>query len=586
MKSKECVGIILLLMLIISSASLSSQQEQTQIDKAYSCFEESLGESCGNTQSTKQNAFNLLASSYNANLQSDCKSALKEKLKDNCWGESDTSSCNIKSTALSVIALNHVGEKVQAYTDWLLSKRITTTGLTWYLEIDANNKTECDINGKKITIEDNKQIIGSPPAGLERAYNDYWFQIKDITKNYSISCDKDFITALLYQKPDSSAFHISSETHSTSEFDTIVEKVTSYCFSTTTSCDYEGSLWAVFALASQSEDISAYLPYITAFSDKTEHKKYIPSAFLYMFTHSDDYYNELISLQKANSYWDESNNKLYDSALALLALNDVAVDEAERAKNYLLSVQKDDGCWQSETSFILHAAWPKKPTISGTDTSISNCEDFGYHCTSIGECNLQNTLDNFYCSSASEVCCEKKFEEVRCSEKGGIICEPDQQCQGEQALASDSAECCIGDCVLIDLEPECEKQGNICKSSCAETEEEKTALSSSCSFGDVCCGRKPVEESSNYLLIILLIILIVLVILAIVFRNQLKIWMFRFKSDYKTKKTGRPFPPAVPQLARPPLFQRPPVFQQRPTQRPARDKEFDETMKRLRDMSK
>ena len=55
-------------------------------------------------------------------------------------------------------------------------------------DFDSNNRTECDINGKSITIEDNKKISGSPPAGLSRAYNDYWFQINDIQKNYTISC--------------------------------------------------------------------------------------------------------------------------------------------------------------------------------------------------------------------------------------------------------------------------------------------------------------------------------------------------------------------------------------------------------------
>ncbi|MEN9626233.1 MAG: hypothetical protein RL557_561 [archaeon] len=588
MKLKEGVFILVCILMSLLAGVYAQDQSQGQIDKAYACFEESLGDDCGATQSTKQNAFNLIAASYNGNIQSDCKTALKSKIKDTCWGETESASCAIKSTALAILALNHVGDKVDKYNEWLLSKRLTTTGLTWYLEIDANNKTECDINGKKVTIDDNKKILGSPPAGLTKAYDDYWFQITDITRNYSISCDRDFISALLYQKPDSAAFHVSSETHSASEFDTIIEKVTSYCFSTTNVCDYEGSLWATLALAKQGEDISPYLPYITAFSDRTENRKYLPAAFLYIFTHSDDYYNELISIQKANSYWDESNNKLYDTALALWTLNDLAADEGERAKDYLLSVQKEDGCWQAETAFILHASWSKKPTVAAGEVSISGCEDFGYHCTSIGECNLQNTLDNFYCSSASQVCCEKDFQEVSCSEKGGIVCEPDQQCQGEKALASDTTACCIGDCVVVDTEPECEKQSYICKSSCAESEEEKTSLSSSCSFGDICCGKIPVEESSNYLLIILLVILIILIILAIIFRNQLKIWMFKFRSDYKTKKPTRPFPPTAAPITRPPLFQRP-MFQPQPQRQrpaPARDKEFDETMKKLRDMSK
>ena len=178
-------GIYLLVFLIIFSVILNVYaQEQNKVDKAYACFEQSLGNNCADTKSTKQNAFNLMAAAYKSELQSTCKSALKQKLKDNCWGETDTSNCNVKSTALATIALDYVGDKTDNYKNYLLSKHITAAGLTWYLEIDANNKTDCDINGKKITLDENKKIIGTPPAGLAKAYNDYWFEIKDTAKNY------------------------------------------------------------------------------------------------------------------------------------------------------------------------------------------------------------------------------------------------------------------------------------------------------------------------------------------------------------------------------------------------------------------
>lgn len=593
MKSKKGVYILFIIILLLGIVAIHAQQE-VQVDKAYACLEGELATNCGETKSTKQNAFNLLAIGYNTNLQSACVSALKQKVNDACWGETEGASCNIKSTALAILALDHVGENVEAHSNWLLSKQMQQTGLTWYLEIDSTNKTECDINGKKVTLDDNKKIIGAPPAGLIKAYNDYWFEIKDISKNYTISCDKDFVTALLYQTPDNSAYFVSSTTQTASEFDTITEKVSSYCFSTSNVCDYEGSLWATIALAKVGKDISNYLPYITAMAEKTENRKYIPSAFLYILTHSDDYYNELISLEKSNNYWDESRNKFYDTALALLALNGVSTNEVESAKRYLISSQQETGCWPSDTAFILHAAWPKNPTgVGGSGSSISYCEDFGYHCLSIGECTLGDTLNNFYCASSAEVCCQKNFIEPSCSEKNGVICDSDQQCQGESVLASDSSGCCVGDCIAINAEPECEQQGYICKSACSTEEEEKVALSSSCSFGDICCAKKPVEASStNYWLIFLLVILIVLVVLAILFRNQLKIWIFRMRSGYSDKKVTRPPYGPSPGFTMPsPLFRRPSFLQpSRPPQRmPVRkpqDKEFEDTMKKLRDMAK
>lgn len=594
MKAKK--GVLLFLTLIVLTITLASlaiaQEPETEIDKAYSCLEENLADNCGNTRSTKQAAFNLLASSYSSSLQSDCKDSLIDKIKDDCWGETDTGSCNIKSTALATLALENVQTSVDDYTDYLLSKRIKNTGLTWYLQIDSNNKTTCDINGKEIILEDNKKISGSPPPGLIKSYDNYWFEVKDLEKNYTISCNNDFITALLYQKPNSNTFHVSSNTNSASEFDEIVEKVDSYCFSTSNKCDYEGSLWASLTLAKLGEDTSQYLPYIISMSQETENKQFLPSAFLYILTSSDDYYNELVSLQKSNNYWDESRNKFYDTALALLALSDVSSDEAERAKRYLLSNQRSDGCWQSDTSFLLHAGWPKN-TASSPGVSISNCEDFGHYCVSIGNCDLEESLDNFYCPSSSEVCCEVENIAPTCSEKSGIICSLDQFCNGDEVPSSDSSSCCIGDCLDLDVEPECEQEGYICKSSCTDNEEEKTTYSNSCEFGDVCCAKLPQTSGGfNIWLIILLIILIILIILAIVFRNQLKVWYFKRKSGYKSKKTGKP--PTNPSQGLMPMpigrpFLQPSIS---PNRKPTRrrpssiDKEFDDTMKKLRDMSK
>ena len=261
--------IILLMNLVIpqyneTTQTTSDQTGQSEINKAYSCLINELGNNCGGTKSTKQAAFNLLATSYDSKLQNECKASLKEKKKQDCWGETDTGTCNIKSTAFAVIALNHIGEKVDDSVKFLLNKKISETGLTWYLEIDANNKTECDINGKKITVEENRKISGNPPSGLTKSYNDYWFQITDIKKNYTISCDKDFITALIYQKLGSNVFHVSSETQSASEFDKITEKVNSYCLSTSNVCDYEGTLWAAIAFAKEGEEISGFIPFLTA----------------------------------------------------------------------------------------------------------------------------------------------------------------------------------------------------------------------------------------------------------------------------------------------------------------------------------
>ena len=587
MKIKKGVQFILIILILLNLTFILAQDEQVEIDKAYSCFENELGDNCGNTRSTKQAAFNLLASAYDSNLLADCKTSLNRNKKDDCWGETDTSTCNVKSTALATLALQHIEDNVDDQIEWLLDRKKVDTGLTWFLEIDANNKTECNINGDPFTIEDNKKISGPSPAGLIKAYNNYWFQINNIQKNYTISCDRDFITTLIYQKPGSSVFHISSETNTASEFDSITERVDSFCLANSNNCDYEGTAWAAIALAKEGKDISPLIPYLTSMSDKTENKKFLPSAFLYIITNTDDYYSELVSLQKSNNYWDESRNKFYDTALSLLALQSVNSNEVDRAKKYLLNVQKPSGCWQSDTAFILHAAWPKNPTVSGGGTGISYCEDFSNFCVSIGDCDLSNKLNNFYCPSSAQVCCQIKTQESTCSEKIGAICNLDQECIGDSVTALDTNYCCIGNCIEIETENECQQSGYFCKNSCSNSQEEKAGYSNACDFGDICCGTKPAKEGGNTLIIVLLVILIILVILAIIFRKQLKSRFFKGK-DGKKQVPGKPLGALPMQRIIPRPFGRRPPLRGRPIPRRVggKDKDFDETMKKLKDMSK
>lgn len=588
---KKSVYLLFAIFLILAIPFILAQDEEvaaTEIDKAYSCFENEVGDNCGNTRSTKQAAFNLMAGGYDSSIQSSCKSTLDSLKKNVCWSDTETGNCNIRSTALATLALQYVGEDIDDQVEYLLENKKDDTGLTWFLEIDSSNRTVCDINGKSITVEDNKKLSGSPPAGLSRAYNDYWFQINNIGQNYTISCDKDFVTALLYQKPGSNVFHVSSDTKTASEFDSITEKVNSFCLTTGSECDFEGSLWAALLLKKEGQDVGPLIPYLTSMADRAENRKFLPSAALYILTNEDEYYSELVSLQKSGNFWDESRNKFYDTALALLALQDVNSDEVDSAKKYLLNVQKNDGCWQSDTAFLLHAGWPKNPNVlSGTGGGITNCEDFGHFCVPIGECALTDSIDNFFCPSAAQTCCQQREVEPTCSEKGGFICDLDQECSGSSVTSLDSNFCCVGDCVEIQTENECESFGFFCKDSCSESQEEKAGYSNSCNFGDICCGPSSDTGGTSIWLIVLLVILIILVILAIIFRNQLKVFFFKRKSKAKESKLPKSRPGIMPLPAQR-VLPRPPARRAPPRKRgaPGKDKEFEETMKKLRDMSK
>lgn len=612
MKKKVLVSSVLILLSLIIILPIVLAANETGIDKAYSCLKTKLGDNCADTLSTEQNVFSLLAMAYDSSVQLDCKLALENKQGNDCWGKTEDDSCNIKSTAQSILALNYIGEDVEDSVAWLLDKRKTTKDLNWYLEIDTNEASLCKIkvndeNEKTFTLAENKKFSGSSSC-LTPAISNYYLEIKDscLEDNFTISCDKKFISTLWYEKPGESTMYISSETHGADAEGSTKEKVNSYCFGISTECDYQGTLWASLVLAKKGEDIHAYIPYITAMADKTENKQYLPSAFLYMLTNEDDYYSELVEQQKQNKYWEETTGKkFYDTALALLALQGVNIEQVDNSKEWLLSVQESSGCWSSgnilETAFILYAGWPKDPVrvVGSGGDKHSYCSDFNFYCVSAGECLLVDNLENYYCSGLNEICCKTEPIEQSCSEKDGIVCDSNQRCSEGEVTASDTNYCCKGSCQVI-TKNDCEVAGYSCEDSCSsDTQEEKTVYSVDCNFGEICCGEKLDEESGSWTLIILLIILIILVILAIIFRNQLKIWFFRIKSKFKFGKPPKPisrqpmstfsqgpFPPLRPmqRIIRPPVRRRP--MMRDSGRRAGKDAAFEDTMKKLRDMSK
>jgi len=607
------LSLILVLALLIIPIYAQDNGDDTdatenEIDKAYSCLKSQLGENCGDTKSTEQAALSLLAIAHDSGKQSDCKSSLNNKKSGDCWGTTSSANCDLKSTSLAVLSLDNIGSDVDDPVEWLLSKEELSKDLDWFLEIDANEATECKIqvnegSEKTFNIAENKKISGSTTC-LSPAEENYYLKISDscLDDEFTISCDKDFITTLIYKKSGSSVYYISSQTHSASSSGSTKEQVNAYCFAISGNCDYEGSLWAALALAKTGKEASQYIPYITAMSDEIENKKYLPSAFLYMLTNEDDYYSDLINQQKQGKYWEETGKKFYDTALALLALQNVNVEAVTNTKDYLLEIQDNSGCWNSnnirDTSFILYAGWPKKPIITSGDGK-SDCEDYDYSCVSAGECSTSDTLDNFYCFG-SKVCCKTEPEKQTCDEKQGIICSSTQQCSGTEVIALDTNYCCLASCIEKPEESECEKADYSCKTSCSSDEQEKTGYD--CDYiGDVCCGSK---EKGGWGIIILLIVLIVLVVLAIIFRNQLKTWWFRIKSKLRFGKgyledIQPPIPPmgGVPQLQRPMprriMPRRPAHYPRRAPRRPGtprkkqeQDTIFEDTMDKLRKMSK
>jgi len=570
----------------VSAANVTSSSD-AQVEKAYTCLNNKVAGKCSDL-TTEEKIFSLLAISQ-------CKSELlDDSIDEECWPKSN---CNAKTTSQAILALDKSNYDIENAKIWLMSETTNPTNLYWYLEIETSNPASCKITyddvEHSINIDENKKIDIDAGPCLQLTPDDYWLQVADecYGKEFVISCDKSFLTTLLYKKKDNNASTIFvSETVNTAVPDgRTTETVNSWCFKKNGVCDYESSLWAALVLDYKGESVKEYMPYLITLAD--ENQQYMPDAFLYILTGSTDYQINLISKQ-TSGFWEFSDDKYYDTSIASLALKDrtEATKEREAAMTWLLQTQATDGCWSGnirDTAFILYSTWPKL-----TAQAKADCEDKGYFCMSGANCKSieGNELNEYSCTGAS-VCCDKKFEKT-CSEQNGIICGSDESCIGGNYLdASDTAtgqSCCYnGECEKVSSS-ECENNNGICRSSCFTSE---NSANYDCQSG-VCCVSRPQATTSIFgsWWIWVLGVLILLVIIGIIFRNRLRILLLRFRGKSSGAKPtvgpGPRFPPASPIQQR--MIPRRILPPSQPARRPMprQSDEFSDILKKLKDIGK
>lgn len=595
-----CIFILVLLAGFASAAVNSTNSSSSTLagaEKAYTCLKNKVfSESCSKLLTFEQKAFSLLALGYDANSQKECRDAvLAEKSSQSCFPKS---SCTLKDTSLALLALKNIGADTKSIETWLENQKIKSSGLIWYLEIDADNAVGCTIkysnNEYSTSINADKKFSSGAGSCLTLASGSYFLKVSEncYDTEFTISCDKDFRTTMLYTKNDS--LYVSSRTEAGAGLGNTKEKVNSFCFKQSGSCNYEGTLWASLALSKSGADVSDVLPYLISLQEDNE--KYFPEVALYLISNEQGLYNEIINLQKPQKYWQVDNtpyNRYYDSSLALLT----AQAEAESARNYFLTIMPDEGCWANsirDTAFLLWAGWYKKPaTLSG---SASNLCPTQYNCILESYCSSADKTA-YDCSGIGKVCCKSNAPQISCSEKNGKICKSTEECSEQTLIASDTSSCCLGDCQIPTNKDMCEEQGlsYTCRTSCLNNEAKRTAYS--CNTGS-CCYKVSSSSGSSLWWIWLLVILIILLVLAIIFRNQLKIWLFRIKNNFRKGPAASSLRPSSPG----PPSQRPSFSRTLPSFRPMpqqarfmppqqaksvkEDKDYEETLKKLRDMSK
>jgi len=588
-RSRGLLFLCLFLVLSLSfiSAQTGNETEQAKVNKAYQCLTDKVSGKCSSL-SSEEKVFSALATG-------NCKSDLP--------GDSKFKT-NVKYTAQSVLAMDSHSDG----ESWLLSQNTTPTELVWFLEIESPGATSCSIqySGQSYTvnIDEDKKLSSNAGSCLVLAQDNYWLRVSPSCygTEFSVSCNQNFLTTLLFKKSTSSTIHVSEKTSSAASGGTAKEKVESYCFSQGTSCDYEASLWASLVLDSRGKSISSYLPYLITLAD--ENQRFLPEAFLYALTANTEQKVSLLSKQKSSQWWQESGDKFYDTALALYPLQSETPQEKTNAKTWLLGSQDANGCWENNirnTGFILASVWPKK--VSGGTTDLPDCENTGYYCTPSASACEGEVLAEFDCPGSLQKCCTTPVVIQTCSEQGGDPCSSNEICAGGTSVdASDLRTgeiCCVGgSCSPAQEASDCELNSGICRAGgCADNEQESSSYSCNLA-GDICCTQK--TDGKSYWWIWVLLILITLLVFGIIFRNRLKALWFRMRGG-KSSQGHLPRPPHYPPYF-PPGHQRPMMraperrillpTTQSPLRRPiakiksGAEKELDDVLKKLKDMSK
>ena len=278
MKNKVTVYLLFFSILFLFLANISAAQNVTSCDagdkncrisNGYVCLQKNIDAKKCSSLGSDEKVFSFISSG-------ECESEVES---DSKYRSTNTGS--IRYTSLAILG----GATSNDPEEWLASKNKTTDNLDWFLQIESSDETSCTITHgttqSTVSVNADKTLSGSGLSSclsISSSSGDYWIQISKNCFNteFKISCDKSFLTSLLYQKSGSSTIYVSDETHSASASGETKEKVDSLCFATGSACDYEGSLWTALVLSSLNHDVSSFIPYLVTNADTGNNKNYLP----------------------------------------------------------------------------------------------------------------------------------------------------------------------------------------------------------------------------------------------------------------------------------------------------------------------
>lgn len=487
---KREVIFVLMFILLLASVIFIYASEEQQVEKAYTCLETRINQTKCSSMNFEERVFSFLADGQ-------CAVELSaDNLSGQCWPKSG---CRVKSTAQAILALHKKVNTTKA-ENWLLSQTAIPTGIDWFLEIEILDAgvASCDItySGSKYTvlIGEDKKINKNAGTYLTLAQGNYWLKIdpKLYNNEIKISCDKKFLTTLLFRKQGSSTIQVSESVHNAGATGETTETVKSLCFAQNNICNYEGSLWAALVLSSLDYDdrVSDFMPYLITMKDESLNEIYIPEAFLYYLT--GKFRTELLIKQRSDSYWEESGDRYYDTALALLPFSYEDPYEKDNSIDWLLSVQQQNGCWNNgnirDTAFILYSIWPR-----GTSLPPGHCE-YDSDCPAVsckekwcdnGECMYED-VD---CGIDNDGCCPDGCDSYYDNDCESVICNRDDDCSKDYS----DLYCMDDETVYQDIYTySCNLNTHTCVIS--DTEEKKIEK---CSSSEVCEYGECVEDGGG-----------------------------------------------------------------------------------------
>src|SRR3989344_1796827 len=151
---KREVTLIVFLLLILNISLIAAADPK--VEKAYICLENKVIDKCSSL-SLEDKIFSLL--SLGECKQELIDAAKKVNGKPQCW---PAASCDLTLTSKALYALEVSGYDTTESADWLLSQKMVPGGLNWFLQIECEKETSCDITysggSNKLSIGLDKKI--------------------------------------------------------------------------------------------------------------------------------------------------------------------------------------------------------------------------------------------------------------------------------------------------------------------------------------------------------------------------------------------------------------------------------------------